>query len=178
MSNLEEYDLLKLTEIWRKTSGREFLTKHLPGRICVISEKTFVWDQVGSKTKNTAIGDICLITKYCPREQWGGLLRVGHLEVFYDDEKRNLDLDKVILICPNKNLNLLSFVFTGKMVHERGLITTVVTLKGGKSQDQVSKNTDYLVTNVNTQTTKYKKALKLNVPIINEKEFFRLARGM
>lgn len=43
-----------------------------------------------------------------------------------------------------------------------------------KAAGSVSKNTDYLVTNEQSGSSKYKKAIELNIPIITEQEFLNM----
>ena len=63
---------------------------------------------------------------------------------------------------------------TGKLNHftRDGINTKIIEL-GAKAASSVSKNTDYLVTNEQSGSSKYKKAVELNIPIITEDEFLR-----
>ena len=64
---------------------------------------------------------------------------------------------------------------TGKLNHfTRDSINTKITELGAKAAGSVSKNTDYLITNEASGSSKYKKAIELNVPIITEEEFLRM----
>jgi DNA ligase (NAD+) len=61
---------------------------------------------------------------------------------------------------------------TGKLNHfTRDSINEKIAELGAKAAGSVSKNTDYLITNEQSGSSKYKKAVELNIPIITEQEF-------
>jgi DNA ligase (NAD+) len=64
---------------------------------------------------------------------------------------------------------------TGKLNHfTRDSINAKISELGAKSAGSVSKNTDYLITNEASGSSKYKKAVELHIPIINEEEFLAM----
>lgn len=64
---------------------------------------------------------------------------------------------------------------TGKLNHfTRDSINEKITLLGAKAASSVSKKTDYLITNEQNGSSKYKKAVELGVPIITEDEFLKM----
>ena len=64
---------------------------------------------------------------------------------------------------------------TGRLEHfSRDSINAKITELGAKAASSVSKKTDYLITNEANGSSKYKKAVELNVPIITEKEFLKM----
>ena len=64
---------------------------------------------------------------------------------------------------------------TGKLFNfSRDSINAKITELGAKAASSVSKNTDYLITNEASGSSKYKKAVELNVSIITEEEFLRM----
>ena len=66
-------------------------------------------------------------------------------------------------------------VVTGKLTHfTRDSINAKIAELGAKAAGSVSKNTDYLITNEASGSSKYKKALELNIPIITEEEFLKM----
>ena len=66
---------------------------------------------------------------------------------------------------------------TGKLnSFTRDSINAKITELGAKAASSVSKNTDYLITNEASGSSKYKKAVELNVPIITEEEFLRMIK--
>lgn len=64
---------------------------------------------------------------------------------------------------------------TGKLNHfTRDSINVKISELGAKAAGSVSKNTDYLITNEQSGSSKYKKATELNIPIITETEFLEM----
>lgn len=64
---------------------------------------------------------------------------------------------------------------TGKLFNfTRDSINTKIAELGAKTAGSVSKNTDYLITNEASGSSKYKKAIELNIPIITEQEFLNM----
>lgn len=64
---------------------------------------------------------------------------------------------------------------TGKLnTFTRDSINSKITELGAKASGSVSKNTDYLITNEASGSSKYKKALELHIPIITENEFLNM----
>ena len=64
---------------------------------------------------------------------------------------------------------------TGKLNHfTRDSINAKISELGAKATGSVSKNTDYLITNEQSGSSKYKKAVELHVPIITEEEFLNM----
>ena len=64
---------------------------------------------------------------------------------------------------------------TGRLEYfTRDSINSKIAELGAKAASSVSKNTDYLITNEQSGSSKYKKAVELNVPIITEDEFLNM----
>jgi DNA ligase (NAD+) len=64
---------------------------------------------------------------------------------------------------------------TGKLTHfTRDSINAKIVELGAKTTGSVSKNTNYLITNEQSGSSKYKKAIELNIPIITENEFLMM----
>ena len=64
---------------------------------------------------------------------------------------------------------------TGKLNHfSRDSINAKIADLGAKAASSVSKKTDYLITNEQSGSSKYKKAVELNIPIITENEFLNM----
>ena len=67
---------------------------------------------------------------------------------------------------------------TGKLNNfTRDSINVAIESAGAKAVGSVSKTTDYLVTNEQSGSSKYKKAVELNIPIITEEEFMKMLEG-
>lgn len=68
-----------------------------------------------------------------------------------------------------------TIVVTGKLNHfTRDSINEKITSLGAKTAGSVSKNTDFLLTDEASGSSKYKKAMELGIPIINEEQFLRM----
>jgi DNA ligase (NAD+) len=66
---------------------------------------------------------------------------------------------------------------TGKLNNfTRDSINAAIESAGAKAVGSVSKTTDYLVTNEASGSSKYKKAVQLGIPIINEEEFMEMLK--
>lgn len=71
-----------------------------------------------------------------------------------------------------------SLCVTGKLSHfSRDSINEKIASLGAKAVGSVSKKTDYLITNEQSGSSKYKKAIELNIPIITEEEFLAMCNG-
>ena len=68
-----------------------------------------------------------------------------------------------------------SICVTGKLFNfTRDSINTKIAELGAKAAGSVSKNTNYLITNEVSGSSKYKKAIELGIPIITEEEFLTM----
>lgn len=69
----------------------------------------------------------------------------------------------------------LKFCITGTLSMKRSELEKLVKSNGGTVQSGVSKDTSYLLTNdTESSSSKFKKAITLSIPIINEEHFFKL----
>lgn len=67
---------------------------------------------------------------------------------------------------------------TGKLNHfTRDSINAKIAELGAKSSGSVSSKTNYLITNEQSGSSKYKKAVELGIPIITETEFLKMMEG-
>ena len=76
-------------------------------------------------------------------------------------------------------LDTKNFVITGKLQNfkNRQELVDVIEANGGKVASSVSSKTDYLINNdVNSTSSKNKKAKELNIPIITEEELMEMIR--
>ena len=93
--------------------------------------------------------------------------------LMYELEKLGLNF-KYRKIEKGKKLSGLSFVFTGELkTLTREKAISMVSSYGGKTMSSISSKTSYLVVGENPGS-KYEKAVKLGVKIINEEEFLNL----
>ena len=81
-------------------------------------------------------------------------------------------IEKIESAILNKN-----FVITGRLllIQNREKLINIVEEKGGKVQSSISSKTTYLVCNdLNSASTKFKKAKELNIPVISEEELLKM----
>lgn len=75
----------------------------------------------------------------------------------------------------NNPFNGKSLCVTGKLNRfTRDSINEKIVSLGAKAVGSVSKKTDYLITNEASGSSKYKKAMELNIPILTEDEFLKM----
>ena len=70
-------------------------------------------------------------------------------------------------------------MITGSVEHfaNRNEVKAVIEAKGGKVTGSVTSKTDYLINNdVNSTSSKNKKAKELGIPIITEEEFLNMIK--
>lgn len=68
-----------------------------------------------------------------------------------------------------------TLVVTGKLNHfTRDSINEKIASLGAKTAGSVSKKTDWLITNEASESSKYKKAMELGIPVITETEFLEM----
>lgn len=75
-----------------------------------------------------------------------------------------------------ETLTGLSFVITGKLgkiFKNRAELEENIKSRGGSVKSSVTKNTSYLIANEVEDTTKYKTAQSLGIPILTEEEFWK-----
>ena len=119
---------------------------------------------------------------------WVGLSDIGYktsaniTKYLTENEQEIIDLaSEMRFIIPKKvevkenPFNEKTLCVTGKLNHfTRDSINAKIAELGAKAAGSVSKNTDYLITNEASGSSKYKKAVELNVPIITEEEFLEM----
>ncbi len=104
---------------------------------------------------------------------------------FFADEKNIKIIDNLLNFIIIKKVNMdseagddlltgLTFVVTGSLNHyeNRSVLKKYIEDKGGKVSGSVSSKTSYLINNDNkSRSSKNKKAIELQIPIITEEEF-------
>ena len=89
-------------------------------------------------------------------------------------EEFNFILPKKVEIKENP-FNGKTLCVTGKLnTFTRDSINAKIAELGAKAASSVSSKTDYLITNEASGSSKYKKAVELNIPIITENEFLEM----
>ena len=93
-----------------------------------------------------------------------------------DDLLKEVNIKKTN-ISSDLKLSGMTFVITGSLNNysNRDELVKVIEDNGGKTATSVSKNTTYLINNdVNSNSSKNKKAKELNIKIISEDDFSKL----
>lgn len=98
----------------------------------------------------------------------------NYMEVFDLSKEFEFAIEKKQTVVDNP-FSGKTLCVTGKLNHfTRDSINTKIAELGAKSAGSVSKNTDYLITNEASGSSKYKKAVELNIQIITEAQFLSM----
>ena len=136
------------------------------------------------------------VAKYCQINEFGELdidmsdtsvftpSVVAGLQTFGWKRENQMEISALIyeLNISNEIDVILPSVFTGKTVvvtgalknYSRKTIQEELEYRGAKMSSSVSKKTDFLLTNEQSGSSKYKKAVELGIKIINEEEFEKM----
>lgn len=115
----------------------------------------------------------------------GDIMAAGYVEFFRNESNRKkvddllaqLDLDQTFEEEEKQAYAGKTFVITGSLNHyeNRDALKAEIEAGGGKVAGSVSKKTDYLINNdIESGSSKNKKAKELGVPIITEEDFMKL----
>ena len=118
----------------------------------------------------------------------GEVMARGYVCFFHDDANIRtvksllevLSIDESYEENAGGTLSGLTFVITGKVHHfaNRDAVKAVVEAAGGKTASSVSAKTNYLINNdINSSSSKNKKAKELDIPIITEEDFMKMLEG-
>lgn len=118
----------------------------------------------------------------------GDVMAEGYVSFFHDENNREsvaellevLTLDESFEENKGGGLEGLTFVITGKVFHyeNRDAVKATIEAAGGKTATSVSAKTNYLINNdINSASSKNKKAKELNIPIITEEDFMKMLEG-
>lgn len=99
-------------------------------------------------------------------------------EWWYDTEKLAEEMNFIVQeeqVITESPFTGKSICVTGKLNNfTRDTISEKIISLGAKVASSVSKKTDYLITNEASSSSKYKKAMELNIPVITEEEFLKM----
>lgn len=105
---------------------------------------------------------------------------------YFKNEKHVVELQNLLkeLVIPEEVVNTdaqifenMNFVITGSVEHfaNRNEVKAIIESKGGKVTGSVTSKTNYLINNdVNSTSSKNKKAKELGIPIITEEDFLKM----
>lgn len=115
----------------------------------------------------------------------GPVIAKAYVE-YFAQEKHVKELERLLkeLVIPKEEVNTeaqifenMTFVITGSVEHfaNRNEVKEVIERKGGKVTGSVTVKTNYLINNdVDSTSSKNKKAKELGIPIITEEEFLKM----
>ncbi len=87
-----------------------------------------------------------------------------------------VNIREVKSISENKNISGKTFVITGSLKHfaNRKALRESIENMGGRVAESVSKNTDFLITNEDNNSSKSKKAAQLGISVITESDIIEM----
>ena len=115
----------------------------------------------------------------------GDVIAGTYVQYFADEEHREIfqkllaevEIPKEEEPEGGQNLAGVNFVITGSVHHfaNRGEVKEEIERRGGKVTGSVTSKTNYLINNdVNSTSSKNRKARELGIPIISEEEFLKM----
>lgn len=115
----------------------------------------------------------------------GSIMAAGYRAFFQKEENRSvvedllsqLTLDESFEETEGQIFEGKTFVITGSLNYyeNRDALKAIIEERGGKAAGSVSKKTDYLVNNdIESSSSKNKKAKELGIPIITEEDFMKM----
>ena len=118
----------------------------------------------------------------------GGVIAGTFVDYFADEDHRDLfkrlleevEIPKEEITEDSRKFAGVNFVITGSVNHfaNRAEVKEEIEKRGGKVTGSVTSKTNYLINNdVNSTSSKNRKARELGVPIISEKEFLNMLKG-
>lgn len=117
----------------------------------------------------------------------GDIMAAGYVEFFQKDKNREIIADLLTELKLDESFEETeeqifagkTFVITGSLNHyeNRDALKEEIEARGGKAAGSVSKKTNYLINNdLESASSKNKKAKDLGIPIITEEDFLELLR--
>lgn len=118
----------------------------------------------------------------------GGVISKAYVDYFADEEHRDVfrrlleevEIPKEEETEDSRKFAGINFVITGSVEHfaNRAEVKEEIEKRGGKLTGSVTSKTNYLINNdVNSTSSKNRKARELGIPIISEAEFLQMLEG-
>ena len=118
----------------------------------------------------------------------GEVIAKAYVDYFADEEHRDVyrrlleevDIPKEEETADGQKFAGVNFVITGSVEHfaNRAEVKEEIEKRGGKVTGSVTSKTNYLINNdVNSASSKNRKARELGIPIISEEEFLKMLEG-
>lgn len=118
----------------------------------------------------------------------GEVIAKAYVDYFADEEHRDVyrrlleevDIPKEEETADGQKFAGVNFVITGSVEHfaNRAEVKEEIEKRGGKVTGSVTSKTNYLINNdINSTSSKNRKARELGIPIISEEEFLKMLEG-
>lgn len=147
------------------------------GRIAITTHTIHAWQGEESRYSRTHVkvpAGVTVMVTDVVQSKWGN----QYASIYYDGRTVHVDdMNKLVLVNPENKFEKKAFAITGTLTKQREFYKTLIKFKGGIWKNQVSNNTDILIVGANnrsSETTKYKKAVRLGKEIINENDLRQL----
>ncbi len=170
-------NLIKEIEESKKKSLEKLLfalgIRHVGLKTATILARKFVTIDNLMNASLTTLNDIPDIGKEISTSVYNYFQEPKNKDLIQELKELGINMNYLGEVIDNPNIKDKSFVITGTLNIKRDELKDKIITNGGKVIDSVSKKTDYLILGENPGS-KYEKAIKLNIPILNEEEILNL----
>ena len=116
------------------------------------------------------------------------MIAKAYVDYFADEEHRDVfrrllaevEIPKEVETEDSRKFAGVNFVITGSVTHfaNRAEVKEEIEKRGGKVTGSVTSKTNYLINNdIESSSSKNRKARELGIPIISEEEFLKMLEG-
>ena len=170
-------NLIKEIEESKKKSLEKLLfalgIRHVGLKTATILARKFVTIDNLMNASLTTLNDIPDIGEEISTSVYNYFQEPKNKDLIQELKELGINMNYLGEVIDNPNIKDKSFVITGTLNIKRDELKDRIITNGGKVIDSVSKKTDYLILGENPGS-KYEKAIKLNIPILNEEEILNL----
>ena len=170
-------NLIKEIEESKKKSLEKLLfalgIRHVGLKTATILARKFVTIDNLMHASLTTLNDIPDIGEEISTSVYNYFQEPKNKDLIQELKELGINMNYLGEVIDNPNIKDKSFVITGTLNIKRDELKDKIITNGGKVIDSVSKKTDYLILGENPGS-KYEKAIKLNIPILNEEEILNL----
>ena len=170
-------NLIKEIEESKKKSLEKLLfalgIRHVGLKTATILARKFVTIDNLMNASLTTLNDIPDIGEEISTSVYNYFQEQKNKDLIQELKELGINMNYLGEVIDNPNIKDKSFVITGTLNIKRDELKDKIITNGGKVIDSVSKKTDYLILGENPGS-KYEKAIKLNIPILNEEEILNL----
>ena len=170
-------NLIKEIEESKKKSLEKLLfalgIRHVGLKTATILARKFVTIDNLMNASLTTLNDIPDIGEEISTSVYNYFQEPKNKDLIQELKELGINMNYLGEVIDNPNIKDKSFVITWTLNIKRDELKDKIITNGGKVIDSVSKKTDYLILGENPGS-KYEKAIKLNIPILNEEEILNL----